>query len=62
MHEFKTHVSLLCLTQVTIVAAAEGRFELPQIKNASDLREALTLLGSIPSDQLQVSNSFNVDI
>ncbi|GJP43871.1 hypothetical protein CLOM_g3273 [Closterium sp. NIES-68] len=38
---------------VTVLAAAEGTFRLPEIKSASDLREALTRLGSVPADELQ---------
>ncbi|CAI5477272.1 unnamed protein product [Closterium sp. Yama58-4] len=38
---------------VTVLAATEGTLRLPGIKSASDLREALTRLGSIPADELQ---------
>ncbi|CAI5953285.1 unnamed protein product [Closterium sp. NIES-64] len=38
---------------VTVLAAAEGTFRLPEIKSSSDLREALTRLGSVPADELQ---------
>ncbi|CAI5510247.1 unnamed protein product [Closterium sp. Naga37s-1] len=38
---------------VTVLAAAEGTFKLPEIKSSSDLREALTRLGSVPADELQ---------
>ncbi|CAI5480382.1 unnamed protein product [Closterium sp. Yama58-4] len=38
---------------VTVLAATEGTLRLPEIKSASDLREALTRLGSIPADELQ---------
>ncbi|CAI5535656.1 unnamed protein product [Closterium sp. Naga37s-1] len=42
-------------TLVTVLAATEGTLRLPEIKSASDLREALTRLGSIPADELQVT-------
>ncbi|CAI5528023.1 unnamed protein product [Closterium sp. Naga37s-1] len=38
---------------VTILAATEGSFVLPEVKSNADLREALTILGSIPTDELQ---------
>ncbi|CAI5519715.1 unnamed protein product, partial [Closterium sp. Naga37s-1] len=38
---------------VTVLAAAEGTFKLPEIKSSSDLREALNRLGSVPADELQ---------
>lgn len=38
---------------VTVLAATEGTLKLPEIKSSSDLRDALTLLGSIPTDELQ---------
>ncbi|CAI5464804.1 unnamed protein product [Closterium sp. Yama58-4] len=38
---------------VTILAATEGTFVLPEVKSNADLREALTVLGSIPADELQ---------
>ncbi|CAI5500242.1 unnamed protein product [Closterium sp. Naga37s-1] len=38
---------------VTILAATEGTFVLPEVKSNADLREALTILGSIPADELQ---------
>ncbi|CAI5931580.1 unnamed protein product [Closterium sp. NIES-65] len=38
---------------VTILAATEGTFVLPEVKSTADLREALTILGSIPADELQ---------
>ena len=44
--------------QVTVIAATEGTFQLPEIKSTSDLRNALTLLGSIPVDELQVFPPF----
>lgn len=38
---------------VTIIAATEGELNLPAVNNSSDLRTALTKLGSISADQLQ---------
>ncbi|NJM58692.1 MAG: DUF1517 domain-containing protein [Synechococcales cyanobacterium RU_4_20] len=37
---------------VTLVVAAQGKVDLPQIQNAEDLRKALRQAGSISSDQL----------
>eukprot|EP00475_Leptophrys_vorax_P011887 TRINITY_DN18355_c0_g1_i1.p1 TRINITY_DN18355_c0_g1~~TRINITY_DN18355_c0_g1_i1.p1 ORF type:complete len:416 (+),score=-7.80 TRINITY_DN18355_c0_g1_i1:67-1314(+) len=38
---------------VTVIAASEGTVRLPDVKTAADLREALTILGSVPTDELQ---------
>lgn len=46
-----------CPVQVTLIAATEGELKLPEVKSAADLRNALTTLGSITSDELQVSVS-----
>jgi uncharacterized membrane protein len=37
---------------VTLLAATLGKFEIPAINSADDLRQALRQIGSIPSDQL----------
>jgi uncharacterized membrane protein len=37
---------------VTLLAAALGKFEIPQINSADDLRQALRIIGSLPSEQL----------
>ncbi|MBF1990277.1 DUF1517 domain-containing protein [Fischerella thermalis] len=37
---------------VTLLAATLGKFEIPQINNADDLRQALRQIGSIPGEQL----------
>ncbi|MBW4562817.1 MAG: DUF1517 domain-containing protein [Mojavia pulchra JT2-VF2] len=37
---------------VTLLAATLGRFEIPQINSADDLRQALRQLGGIPGEQL----------
>ncbi|CAI6010178.1 unnamed protein product [Closterium sp. NIES-65] len=38
---------------VTITAACEGTLNLPEVKSAASLKEALARLGSIPIDELQ---------
>ncbi|GJP48358.1 hypothetical protein CLOM_g7658, partial [Closterium sp. NIES-68] len=38
---------------VTITAACEGTFNLPEVKSAASLKDALAKLGSIPIDELQ---------
>lgn len=37
---------------VTLLAATLGNFQIPQINNSEDLRQALRQIGSIPSDKL----------
>jgi uncharacterized membrane protein len=37
---------------VTLLAATLGKFEIPKINNADDLRQALRQIGSIPGEQL----------
>jgi uncharacterized membrane protein len=37
---------------VTLLAATLGKFEIPQINSADDLRQALRRIGGIPGDQL----------
>lgn len=37
---------------VTLLAATLGNFQMPQINSADDLRQALRVLGAIPSDRL----------
>ncbi len=37
---------------MTLLAATLGKFEIPQINNADDLRQALRQIGSIPGEQL----------
>jgi uncharacterized membrane protein len=37
---------------VTLLAATLGKFQLPEVNNADDLRQALRAIGSIPGEQL----------
>ncbi|BAZ30257.1 hypothetical protein NIES4074_27130 [Cylindrospermum sp. NIES-4074] len=37
---------------VTLLAATLGKYEIPQINSADDLRQALRIIGSLPSEQL----------
>lgn len=38
---------------VTVIVAADGDLKVPTLRNAEDLQQALTTLGSVPVDQLQ---------
>ena len=38
------------LIVVTVLVASKGRFKLPAVRNGAELREALSILGAVPSD------------
>eukprot|EP01025_Chloroclados_australasicus_P051946 TRINITY_DN6049_c0_g3_i1.p1 TRINITY_DN6049_c0_g3~~TRINITY_DN6049_c0_g3_i1.p1 ORF type:complete len:452 (-),score=43.84 TRINITY_DN6049_c0_g3_i1:207-1562(-) len=43
------------LIVVTILVAADGKLEIPQVRNAEDLRQALTILGGVRQEQLMAT-------
>eukprot|EP01024_Parvocaulis_polyphysoides_P042763 TRINITY_DN3902_c1_g1_i1.p1 TRINITY_DN3902_c1_g1~~TRINITY_DN3902_c1_g1_i1.p1 ORF type:complete len:344 (-),score=37.77 TRINITY_DN3902_c1_g1_i1:205-1134(-) len=43
------------LIVVTVLVAADGKLEIPQVRNVEDLRQALTILGGVRQEQLMAT-------